>query len=183
MKHLFTLLLFTVFFNSFSQSTKFEFTKDGFTDFLVTEIPDLKATEIYTKTLNWIKENYNNPDEVIKMTIVNEKIRINGYSKSYTCANSMGVKVCSDANYIIEISFKDNKYKIDPIELSSLNPDNPTVKSNFDFNNTEIYFDKKGELKKFTKDFPKDVEFLFNGINESLKNYILGLNKDVENDW
>jgi hypothetical protein len=166
-----------------AQETEFKFSKDGFTDFVVTETPNLKASEIYSKTINWIKENYKNPDEVIKMTIENEKIRFSGYNKAYHCITSLGITICSDANYTIEISFKDNKYKFDPIELVSINSENPTARSSFDFNNTTIYFNKKGELKSSVKNFPKDLELLFNGLNESLKNYILELNKKENNDW
>jgi hypothetical protein len=46
---------------------------------VVVEIDSLNAAEVYLKTLDWIKETYKNPDEVIKANFENEKIRLDGF--------------------------------------------------------------------------------------------------------
>lgn len=175
---LITLVLFssTVLF---SQSTVFVFNQDGFTDFVVTEIPDLKADDIYIKTIKWIKETYKNPDEVIKMTIVNEKLRFEGVRENALCIKAMG-NVCSSARYVIEVSFKDGRYKFDPISISFFNQMGNGY--NVPMNETGKVYYKNGKILKGSEEVPEMFESLFNGLNESLKNYFLGTNTQKD-DW
>jgi hypothetical protein len=174
----FTLLFITSFL--FAQSTTFEFSKEGFTDFVVTDTPNLTANEIYLKTINWIKENYKNPDEVIKMTIENEKLRFEGVRENALCVKAMG-NVCSSARYVIEVSFKDGRYKFDPISVSFFNQMGNGY--NVPMNETGKVYYKNGKILKGSEEVPEMFESLFNGLNESLKNYVLGVNKKIDEDW
>lgn len=172
MKKVLLSLLFLISILGFSQETKFTYKKEGLTDFVVTNVKGT-APELYSKAINWIKETYKNPDEVIKMTIVNEKIRIEGFQKNLNCIGS----VCADGIYVIEISFRDERYKFDPVSLLLKNG---AGSFEVPFNDLSIYYDKKGELKKSSKEGLEKTIQLFDGLNESLKNYIVG---DKKSDW
>jgi len=159
---------------------KFDYNQNGLTPkSIVNEIDNLEQNEIYSKTLNWIKTNYKNPNEVIKSTIENEMIRIEGTKIDWLCVSSLGASVCSNAIYSLQFNFKNGKYKIEIISLKA-----SSNSGSFDINldNGSIYYDKKGELKKFTKDTPKAIFALFNEINSNLNDYLLGKNLKKD-DW
>lgn len=174
MKKLILFILITTL--GYAQETKFTFKKEGLTDYVVTEVPGTQ-NEIYSKAINWIKENYKNPEEVIKMSIENEKVRFQGLKSNFNCMKAMGSTMCSDAIYTIEVSFKDGKYKFDAVELvitsggKSFTPD---------LNDLSIYYKKNGELPKSSESVPASYENLFNDLNESLKQYVSGTKKS---DW
>ena len=92
---------------------KFEYSEVGLNDFVVTNIDGKTKEEIYSKAINWVKETYKNPDLVLKMQIINEKLRIDAIA-----TDLLKVKgVSSNLNYFIEISFRDNKYKFEILSL------------------------------------------------------------------
>ena len=62
-----------------SQTSKLYLTPQGVESFL-SEVKSLTKKDLYEKSLNWTKERYLSPNDVIKATIKNEKIRINGFS-------------------------------------------------------------------------------------------------------
>ena len=67
---------------TFSQ-TEFKF-ENGLlnTSSVVRQVDSVDSEALFNKTINWIKETYKNPDEVIKATINNQKIRFIGSSDS-----------------------------------------------------------------------------------------------------
>lgn len=85
--------------------------ENGLTDYIVLETKDLTAKDEYLRTIDWIKRNYNTPDEVIKAKIENEYIRIQGVGKNIYSFKSLGMKSLSDIRYQIEFHFKDGKIK------------------------------------------------------------------------
>ena len=80
--------------------------------------------------------------------------------------------------YLIEISFKEGRYKFDPINLSYDVSGHGTVFVNFD---KGVYWNKKGKLRKVYSKIPNQIETLFNGLNMSLKNYLY--DKTEKDDW
>lgn len=158
---------------SFAQD-KFTYDIKGLTDYVVKD-NTMSAPDMYKKAINWIKENYVNPIEVIKMTIENEKIRYEGMEKNFNCYSS----VCADATYMIEITFKDGKYKFDPISLKM------SVASGKSFevplSDFSIYYDKKGELRKTGDKSLDKFSELFNSLSQRLDDYINDRVK--KSDW
>ena len=152
---------------------KFTYDKTAITDYVVINANGT-ASELYSKTINWIKESYKNPDEVIKMTIENEKLRFQGYSKKFTCWGS----VCSDASYTIEISFKDGKYKFDLISLKAVGEVNSFE---MPINDLSIYYNKNGEFRKGSKQSLDDTVYFLNTLQQNLNDYINGNTKKA--DW
>lgn len=63
----FALLSSTIAFSQNVLPTKYEISKDGFTDFVVAEVTGKSKEEIYTKVLEWINKTYKNPKEVLKV--------------------------------------------------------------------------------------------------------------------
>lgn len=173
---LFLAIIISVF--GFSQNispTKYEITKDGFTDYIVSEVPGKTKEEIYTKTLEWINKNYQNPEKVIMGKVENDYIRIEGIESNLFCIPAD----CQDGKYQIEISFKDGKYKFDVISLHQKISDWIVV----DFNqNKSFYFDSNGLKKKFDK--YQSIPAYFNTLNKSLSDYISGTEiQSNKNNW
>lgn len=174
-KLLFALLVFS---SSFAQE-KFELTTAGFTDYVVTNVEGTQS-EIYNKAVNWIKETYKNPDQVIKMTIENEKLRFEGFKQNAICTKALGSIVCSNLTYSIEISFKEGKYKFDPISIEISGQDG--TKSNVSLEKVNTLWFKNGKPFKGYEGIISDFENHYNTLNQSLKEYITGASK-TNNDW
>lgn len=162
----------------------FNWTTSGFTDFVVVEIDSMSQQELFNTTLNWIKDNYENPDEVIKTTIDNSKIRMEGYGRDIIKYKGISV-VDIPGKYVIEISFKDGKYKFDPFEVSYI-LDYPIGEVGILISDPSYYYNnRRGVIKKSYQYFPISVEKLFNDLNSSLFNFIIsnkGGSSDNE-DW
>ncbi|UOX32516.1 DUF4468 domain-containing protein [Flavobacterium sediminilitoris] len=165
----FTLFLtFSVFtFGQTEHLEKFEYSETGINDYIVTKIEDKTTNEIYSKTINWIKETYKNPDKVIKMEIENEKVRINSVASNLLFVKKMSFSL----DYIIELSIKDGKYKFELISLTAGGTDYKKIPN----------FKTDNKLIKNFGESPKRIENYLNNLNESLRNYILGEKKN--DDW
>lgn len=188
-----TILFFALFTSTiaFSQNalpTKYEISKDGFTDFVVAEVPGKSKEEIYTKVLEWINKTYKNPKEVLKAEVLNDYIRFEGAKSGLYCYAPLGMAVCGDVKYQIEISVKDNKYKFDVIEMQSYSQ--PTQYTSggwnqlFSNNNTEFLFKKDGSVKGGFKNYVNYIPDYFNTLNDDLKKYVeSGVKSEQKSDW
>lgn len=176
------ILLLAMFFSllGFSQETEFKFTKDGFTDFVIIPVENKNQSELYKKAIDWVAVTFKNPKEVIKVQIENDYIRIEGFSKELLCFNSMG-KAFYDANYLIEISFKDGKYKFDVLSITLLNTKSDP---NVQLTNMNEYYKENGAIKGTYKYFPEIIPTYFNKLNTELKEFLLSDNiPSKKNDW
>lgn len=178
MKNLFyTLLLFTSL--GFCQSTEFTFTKDGITDYLVVEVPNKTASELYTQTINWINTYYKNPESVIRAKIENDYIRWIGTSSDFVVLNVFG-KAYISSSYQIEVSFQDGKYKFDLIDINILQTKGDP---NMTLTNMSEYYKSNGEVKGRYKYYPEAFTSFFNEMNKNLFDYLLGNSKKTKKDW
>jgi hypothetical protein len=157
--------------SGFSQDSVFKVTKEGITDYIVTPCETKTQNEIYKKTIEWISLTFKNSKEVIQSQIENDMVRIEGFTESFNGAG--------DATYLIEISFKEGKYKFDPLKFTMIYG---TVKYNF-FSDYSSYFKSDGSVKERMKVTVSAVENLVNGLNIRLKEYILGIKSETKNDW
>lgn len=177
MKNTILLLSFITSSLVFSQETEFKLTKDGFTDFVVTQKNEKTANEIYTKTLEWINKNYNNPEKVILAKVENDYIRIEGASNNIYILNTLGKENPTDVKYQLEIYFKDGKYKFDVTDLKYLAPP-PTGWYDVPF---AYFYKKDGQLKSMFK-FTNQIPAYFNNLNKSLSDYISGVGIESKKD-
>ncbi|ELM3651202.1 DUF4468 domain-containing protein [Flavobacterium psychrophilum] len=172
--------------NGLSQETEFKLTKDGFTDFVVTPVEKTQI-EMYKKTLDWVSVTFQNPKEVIKAQIENDYIRIEGSIPTLLCKEILLSTICDNAKYQIEISFKQGKYKFDVIEINGFTlPSEYThggwYKVRFDYMKT--YFKENGDVRSVYKNYPTAFSETFNGLNNSLKDFLISDNiPSKKNDW
>lgn len=159
--------LFIGFFG-FAQETEFKFTKDGFTDYVVTEVAGKTQQELFKKAIDWVSVTYKNPKEVIKAQIDNDYVKITGYSDNLLLFNMIGKKYYS-ADYTIEISFKDGKYKFDVISVNLLGTNsNPKM----ELENMNEYYKSNGNIKSNYKYFPETFPKFFNDLNKNLEAFL-----------
>lgn len=181
---LFTLIISLTIFGQ----EKFEFTKEkGLSEFVVTQIPDKSANEIYTKVNEWLQKTYKNPDYVLKGSVINDYVRFEGVSNEVMCQNPENkvLFTCGKIKYEIEIYVKDDRYKFSVINLSHYTPQIGTYISagwsKLDQTGTVIY-NRKGELKGWYKQLINLPPF-FDGLNISLKEYILNGSSAKSESW
>lgn len=172
MKTTILLLPLILSISGFSQDSVFKVTNEAITDYIVTSCETKTQNEMYKKTIEWISLTFKNSKEVIQSQIENDMIRIEGFTESFNGT--------SNATYLIEISFKEGKYKFDPVKFAIINGINK-----FDFFSTfSSYFKSDGSVKERLKDTVSGVENLINGLNIKLKEYILGIKSETKkNDW
>lgn len=177
MKKLFTLLFF-VTANCFSQS--YEYSIEGLNPkYTVNEIDSLNQKELFDKAVIWIKENYVNPDDVVNTTIENEKIRFTGGKKNVLCYRALGMTYCQDVRYSIELSFKDGRYKFEPVSFEQYYDG----WRNIPLNDSESGFYKKGKLRKIFKDYPLAISDIFNSVQISLQAFLINRTSVKNEDW
>lgn len=167
---LFLLLILTI--SGFSQDPIFKISKDGITDYIITPCETKTQSELFKKTIEWVSLTFKNSKEVIQSQIENDMIRIEGFAESFNGT--------SNATYLIEISFKEGKYKFDPVKFTIINGINK-----FDFFSTfSSYFKSDGNVKERLKDTISGVENVINSLNINLKEYILEIKSEIKkNDW
>jgi len=186
MKKITFLLFFLFAVSAIAQETEFKFSKDGFTDYVVTACVGKTQAELYKKTLDWVAVTYKNPKEVIKAQIENDYIRIEGSSKALIVLNILG-KTYYDATYQIEISFKDGKYKFDVIEVryyTTPSQYSPGGWGEFGLANTEGYYNKKGQIRSAFKYIPETLPDYFNTLNLELKDFLMSDQiPSKKNEW
>ena len=175
MKRIYTTFFLLLTLLLFSQQKEFEFTKSGINNFIVTEIANKSKAEIYTQTYNWILKNYKNPDEVINSKIENEFIKIQGIKSNLLCLKS---NLCTDVKYTLAFSFKDNKYKMEIINIEQRMPEIGWVHFS-GLEDGKFYFENNGELKSKFKLYEELPKF-FNNLNSSISDYTEVKNKE---DW
>jgi len=166
----FLITIIIISTKSFGQEKEFVFTKEAFTDFVVTECEGKTQAELYKKALDWVYITYKNPKEVIKAHILNEYIRIEGASTDLVCFNILGNKSCNTSKYIIEISFKDGKYKFDILGNVQYLYEGGWAEVRLD--KTNLYYNNKGDIKSNYKYFPEIANY-FNNLNLVLKDFLM----------
>lgn len=195
-KTFFLLILITSITNA--QETEFTFTKNGFTDFVVTKCENKTQSEIYKKCIEWIVFTYKKPEAVTQAKIENEYIRIEGIRESLICDNSsLYGKICRDGKYTLEISFKDGKYKFEVIKIEKfLEATNNRTGTNYPDrwypietkpSDPNYYIYTKGKHKgEIYKEFIyyNEIAIYLNELNKQLFDFVIS--KDIpskKNDW
>lgn len=183
MKKILIIALF-LSIGTFAQEKVFVLSKDGLTDYVVQEIPNKTAAEMYSKTIEWITRTYNSPKDVIKADIKDDYIRFEGSEDRLACRNSLGMKYCGDAKYQIEVSFKDGKYKFDIISLTMVFPGLNYKKEDVINEDKSMYFKNDGTVRAMFKDYPVNIGNYFNSLNANLSDFISGkATESKKNDW
>lgn len=158
---------------------RFEFSSTGlFPDYIVVELDTLSPSELYEICIRWIKETYTSPDEVIQMKIENEQIRFQGFKKSATHMNAITTSTSLDAKYTIEISFKDGKFKFDPVDLSLYHQGSKITWIGINF--AKPIFKGNGEVRGMYRPIPEDIANMFTSLMRDFAKYTITQKQD---DW
>ena len=153
----------------------FEYGPQGLTPYVVMNVNSVTGQDLFNKTLNWVKTNWQNPDRVIKMTIPNEKIRIEGFQQGLLVVK----KITMGCGYTIEISFKDNKLKFDVVSILSA-PDG--IPTGYNYRELPNFKTDEKMLKHFGNS-ATTIETYFNNLVKSLSTYISGGGSTSKDDW
>jgi hypothetical protein len=183
---LISLLSFVSINDKKTNHEQFTYNEKGLSpNYIIVHVDSLNQSELYNQSINWIKEKYKNPDKVLKMTIENEKLRLEGVKTDLICIKAGGIN-CYNGTYIIELSFKDNKYKFEPIALEYRVPRSQYSAGgvqSIDLNDGSIFY-KNGQVQKYWATIPNAIESLFNEINFDLEQYLTKKQiKQVDEDW
>jgi hypothetical protein len=148
--------------------------------FVVLETGDMTAKQLYDNSIKYITENYKNPKEVIKGQTESEYLKFDTYVSEFLRYNNSGVKIPIQANYTVELRFKDGKVRYEVISLDM------TAKSSnyrvlFSGGLLEGYIIYKNNGKLFKEETKEDIENYFNAEIERLTKFIKGETK--KSDW
>jgi hypothetical protein len=186
MKNILTIV--ALLFTSFAFSQKLVVTPLGLRDesdneksYVVLNIENKKASELYTNALKYINKNYKNPEKVTLGKVENESLKFVTFESSFIKVTNSFVKVSIDAEYNIQLDFKDGKVKFELQNLDMYNSANGTkVRVLFTGGALEGYsiYNKKGELKR--DDTKADIEAHFNSTITKIKEFLSG-NSDAQN--
>jgi hypothetical protein len=171
--------------NLSAQESSYKFTKDGLTDYIVNEHKGKTQYQLYNSTLDWLDVNFDKKEKVIVSKIKNDEIKIEGSDDQLVCFGDRD-KLCNKTKFKIVISFKEGKTIFDLQEINYYRAAKKSEREEWvaiNIENTSIYFNKKGELRKNYKHLPEIANYM-NKVNEKLKNYIDNKsNSDSNNNW
>jgi hypothetical protein len=178
MKRLILLTLIFTSVNMFGQTLNV--TPDGLKDtndsqktFVVINCEGKTAKELYENSLKYINKNYKSPEDVIKGKTENEYLKFITHSPNFLIVKNSGAKIIIDANYTIELYFKDGKVKFEIIELDMHAPNGgyKVVFTGGPFDGYPIY-NKKGELKR--PETKTEIETFFNAQINLIAEFLKG---------
>lgn len=181
MRKLLTIALVLLSGITFGQ-TDFRVDHNGITDYVVTEIPNKNAKEIYSLVLEWVNKNYNNPSQVIQSKKENEYIRIMAVSANVVPFVSLHT-MYMDLRYQIEIAVKDEKFKLEIISMEKYSePSQYGMGGYFLINFDHIYKSNK-EVRRGWKLLPEALETKFNELNTDISDFIKYEKTSTRKDW
>jgi hypothetical protein len=151
--------------------------------YVVLDIENKNAAELYSNALKYIVKNYKNPEKVIIGKVENESLKFSTFVGSFMIVKNSIVKIPIDAEYNIHLDFKDNKVKFEIQGLDMYySADGSKTRVLFEGAGIGGYYiyNKKGELKR--DETKIDIELYFN--TEILKIAAFLAGKDVgKADW
>lgn len=150
--------------------------------YLVLDLEEKKANELYQRTIQFINEKYKNPESVIKGKTENEYLRFETFAPDILVhTTKLGVKTFINATFYTELRFKEGKVKF---EITSLEMESKAHKTKLYFSgggsgkSFRIYNKKDGKL--FRKQIKKAIE---NYFNSNVENYLSFLKNNTEEEW
>ncbi len=171
-KIVFLLLMFLSFY---ANAQKLVITPTGLKDsaniekdYVVLNIENKTAKDLYNSAIKYINLNYKNPKEVIKGSLDSDFIKYETYVSNFPVVTSMGAKMEMGTKYTTMLSFQDNKIKYEIIDLIMKNKNGgmQVIFSGSALTGYPIY-NKSGELKR--NETKTDIE---NYFNENIKSII-----------
>ena len=188
-------VLFVILFLSipFIVKAQFKASSAGFIaengkDYIVFDIPNKSAEELYVLVCSWVNSTFENPD-IVSNNVENKQINIHAYYDKayvYTRDNFLGINYWStaDINYIIQ--FKDEKIRVNSPVINAMYLDG-NKNSRIGFCGTKPggsgivsrnLFKKDGNENK-----PKAIANINNFINGEIDKLIKYVLANKDEDW
>ena len=145
------------------------------------------AAELYKKTLGWINETYNTPEEVIKGKVEGEYIRFQGSpSTPLKYVNALGIKAWDGYRYMVEVRFKDGRVKFEPTQLEVYTAPSTVAGvvpgwSKMGFSNRVTK--SNGKIDRAGDKSARALRSYFNNLAQSLEKYYKEGGSDSKDDW
>jgi hypothetical protein len=175
---------------SIAQSNNFEITSENpelIHQYVVIEKDSMSIENGYNKIMEWIKISYNTPSEVIKASLENQYIRIEGINSNITTQNVMGTNVAYKGRYSITFEFKENKIKMELTNLEVYNTPSQYSRGGWVSQNPSLssQLNKKGKIRKGIKQYNDGFLASLNSLKNSIVDYLNNENKSVvkKDDW
>jgi hypothetical protein len=162
--------------------TEFTWTKENcLTDFIVVAVAG-KQSDLSLKTLNWLLER---SDLKIKNSVTGESLLIEGRDDKLYSMTTLGMKNYFPVRYVVQINFKDDKYKFDVVSVDYLVDPKTELWVPIELNNPPQagYYNKKGEMKNAFKPLFEELPKFFTSLSQNLKSSIVGDQNPKKNDW
>lgn len=181
MKRLILLLLTALCTLTYGQ--KLVVTPDGLRDandnektFVVLNAEGKTAKQLYDNAINYINKNYKSPDDVIKGKTEGEYLKFVTHVSKFLLVITARAKILIDADYTLELNFKDGNVKFEVISLDMYNTAGYKVLFAGSTRKGYLIYNKKGELKR--PDIKTEIENYFNSKINSLTEFLEGKSKD-----
>ena len=150
--------------------------------YIVINTPDKTAEQSYNNAIKYINKTYKNPEEVIKADVKNDYLRFNTYVSNFLTVKNSGAKLSIDAKYTVELSFRDNKVKLEVVNLDMYHSSGFKVLfTGGIMSSYPIY--KKKKQKLIRPETKSDIEFYFNNKINTIKGYLLEEANTTDDDW
>lgn len=150
--------------------------------YLVLELDGVDANTAYQRAIDYVNENYKNPEEVIVGQKEGQFLKFKTFEPDFIEYDNSGADIPIIATYNTSLKFKDNKIRY---EITSLEMENKPAAYHYNvlfqggiFSGYIIY-KKNGKLYKESAKI--DIENYFNRNLDRLLSYLKGTNED--DDW
>jgi hypothetical protein len=159
-------------------ATKFTYNENGLSPIQITiNLSGFKKDDLREQAKAWLDEKF--PDEKdVKVKIDNKsKLRYEASAYNVICFGTGSDYRCEDIDYTLEISFKNNEYKMKVVDMSYTSA---SSKKDIMFDDSDFH-DGKGNLKYDYKKVPDQIEIFLNGLNQSFLNFLNSV--ESTNEW
>lgn len=183
MKKIFFLLFLIVSNLSFGQllivtPSGLKDVNDNDKSFVVIQIKDKSAKQLYDESINFINKFYKSADDVIKGKIEGEYLKFVTYAPSFATMKNVIARPSLDAKFTTELSFKDGKIKYEIIELEILVEGGMPLHFVGSGISSFYIYNTKGKLVR--EDAKTGIERYFNGRILDLSMYLQNLKEEEE---
>ncbi|WP_127845400.1 DUF4468 domain-containing protein [Psychroflexus aestuariivivens] len=148
----------TVFCSLAQDQSQFEYQSSGLSSFVVTDVNDKPASQLFSETKHWISEQKKTYQFEVIDEVGDKIIQLSGEAKDVIIYKNY----TSNLKFNLEIAFKNNRYKF---EISDLQYE--YYNSYYDLPN--INNPNQPELERHFENAKIDLPEFFNKLNKSLK--------------
>jgi len=134
---------------------------------LVVNVAIAPASVIYAKTINWLEQNYDNPDKIIVSRTKNKEINIKTVEPRVWTPNKIGVHSDYGIEYNLKIQFKDGRCRI-TCELGNFEKDGVKLSTSY----KDLFKDYDGSIKYGYNNAVEGIQDHLNKKLKSLYNFI-----------